>query len=214
MRINLHYRSIRYFFSITFRELWAGEVYGQENIPPTGPCLVAANHASFLDPPFIAAACSHREIFYFARQTLFKPGFWNFLFSRINTIPVDRDGASDIRAIRHVLKLLQEGQGVTIFPEGTRSPDGRLQAAQAGVGLLACRMSVPVIPVRIFGTYGIWNRHQSAPNIHRHAQVVMGKPLLAETYDPGKEDPQRYLKCAQRIMDVIQGLELPSLHRV
>ncbi|MDR0444977.1 MAG: 1-acyl-sn-glycerol-3-phosphate acyltransferase, partial [Puniceicoccales bacterium] len=105
MEINLYYKTVRHFFSIAFRELWAGEVYGNENIPPSGPCLIAVNHASFLDPPFIAAACPQREIFYFARQTLFKAGFWNFILSRINTIPVDRDGTSDIRAIRRVLKL-------------------------------------------------------------------------------------------------------------
>jgi 1-acyl-sn-glycerol-3-phosphate acyltransferase len=129
-------------------------------------------------------------------------------------IPVDRDGASDIRAIRCVLKLLQEGQGITVFPEGTRSPDGQFKAAQPGIGLLACRASVPVIPVRVFGTYEIWNRHQTKPNFHRRSQCVVGPPMWPQIYDPGKEHPQRYLECAQRIMKAIRDLQLPTLQRV
>ncbi|MDR3143853.1 MAG: 1-acyl-sn-glycerol-3-phosphate acyltransferase [Puniceicoccales bacterium] len=213
MKMNLHYRSIRYFFSIAFRELWGGEVYGQENIPPAGACLIAANHASFLDPPFVAAVCPQREIFYFARQTLFRPGFWHFILSRINTIPVDRDGDSDLKAIRRVLKLLREDQGVTIFPEGTRTPDGYFQKAQAGVGFLACRSAVPVVPIRLFGTYAIWNRHHTAPDFHRRAQLVIGLPILPSLYDPGPTHPQRYQESARRILGAIRQLSLPHLRR-
>jgi 1-acyl-sn-glycerol-3-phosphate acyltransferase len=214
MRVNLHYRNIRYFFSIAFRELWAGEVYGQENIPPSGPCLIAANHASFLDPPFIAAVCPQREIFYFTRQTLLRPGFWHFILSRINTIPVDRNGASDIQAIRRVLKLLHDGQGIVIFPEGTRSPDGNFQTAQSGVGMLACKTAVPVIPIRIFGSYAIWNRHRPAPDMHHRAQVVIGAPILPKSYDPGSDHHRRYSETAQRILDAIQALQLLKLLRI
>jgi 1-acyl-sn-glycerol-3-phosphate acyltransferase len=214
MKMNLYYRSVRQFFALAFRELWGGEVYGSENLPLSGACLLAANHMSFLDPPFVAAACPQREIFYFARQTLFRPGFWHFILSRINTIPVDRDGDSNLKAIRKGLKLLHEGQGVTIFPEGTRTSDGHFQKAQDGVGFLACRSAVPVVPLRLFGTYAIWNRHHSAPDFHRRAQLVIGPAILPARYDPGPSHPQRYPESARRILNAVRQLSLPRLQRL
>ncbi|MBK1857851.1 lysophospholipid acyltransferase family protein [Cerasicoccus arenae] len=185
------------------------EVAGTYHVPMTGPFLLACNHASFLDPPAFAAACP-RELHFFARKTLWK-GFFGTLISNLNAIPIDRDGERDMQAFRHVFSALKEGGALLVFPEGTRTPDGELHAGKKGVGMIACRGEVPVVPARIFGSYEMWNRHHKFPRLTRPLGVSFGPPIPVAEYDPGKKDPKRYETAAARIMAGIAALEDPHL---
>ena len=192
---------------IFFRLGFGLKAYGLENIPKDGGFLLAANHASYFDPPAIGCPLP-RQICYFARKTLFK-GFFAWLLPRLKTIPVDRDGDSDVSALKRVFKELKNGEGLILFPEGTRTEDGELQPAQRGVGMIACRSQVPVVPVRIYGSYEALSRTAKKPSWGKKITVVYDKPMLPEDYDPGKADKERYLTSAQRIMARITALENP-----
>ena len=187
-------------------------VYGAENMPASGSFILAGNHASFYDPPAFGGNLP-RELHYFARKTLFK-GVLGKMIRDLNAIPVDRDGESDIAAFKRVFNALKSGGGLLFFPEGTRSPDGHLQPAQKGLGLIACRARVPVVPARIFGSYAVWGRHRKFPDFRHELSVVIGRPLSIDALDPGKDDPDRYQVAADRVMQAIAQLSVPYSPRV
>ncbi len=203
------YRTMRYLFKSAFYELFDGSIYGLNNIPQNGPFLLACNHASYFDPPFLGAVIEQREIFAFAKKALFNSKLKEWLFTHLNSIPVDRDH-TDISAIRSVLSLLKNGKGIMIFPEGTRTPDGTLGEAHAGIGLFACKSQVPIVPCRMFGTYEIMNRFSHFPNWNERVTMVFGSPILPEKYD-NEASSNRYLDAAKFIMQVIADIERPSL---
>jgi 1-acyl-sn-glycerol-3-phosphate acyltransferase len=208
--MNPYYLTTILFSDLCLKELFNGKIYGQENIPRSGPFIVAPNHLSHLDPPLVGAAFRKRELMFLARKTLFKPGFWNWLLSRINVIPVDKENAADISAIKKTLALLKNGFGIAIFPEGTRSLDGSFGPAQPGIGFLACKSQVPIIPVRIFGTYEILKKYSICPNIRHTSAIVIDKPLLPEQYDHFKLSKERYLLTANYILDQIKQIQDPQ----
>lgn len=208
------------FSSLTYAAVWHGcqtifdllyrtEVAGMENVPTDGAFILACNHASFLDPP-IAGSYLTRELHYFARKTLFK-GRFGKLISDLNSIPIDRDGDSDLGAFRKVFGVLKSGDAILVFPEGTRSKDGALQSVRGGVGMLACRSQVPVLPVRIFGSFDIWSRKQKLPALHKSLSLTVGPVVLPQSYDPGKKDKERYQIASTRIMKAIENLKAPEL---
>jgi len=184
-------------------------VAGRAHIPNEGPFLLACNHASFLDPPVFAAACP-RELHFFARKTLWKGAFGN-LITNLNAIPIDRDGERDLEAFRRVFATLRDGGALLVFPEGTRTGDGELHSGKKGVGLIACRAQVPVVPARVFGSYEMWNRHHKFPRLTQRLGVAFGAAVPPLSYDPGKADPQRYQSAADRIMIAIAELGDPRL---
>lgn len=186
-------------------------VSGQAHVPVAGPFLLACNHASFLDPPVVAAACP-RELHFFARKTLWK-GALGALITRLNAISVDRDGEGDLEAFRRVFSTLKAGGSLMLFPEGTRSPDGALHAAKKGVGLIACRAQAPVVPARVFGSYEMWSRHRKYPCLTTSLGVAFGAPIPVSAYDLGKADPARYQRAADCIMAGIVALEDPRVPR-
>ena len=208
---NPYYLATILFCRMTLRELFHCKFYGEENIPQSGPFIVAANHLSHLDPPLIGAAFKSRELMFMARKTLFKPGFWNFLLSHINVIPVNKENVADTSAIRHALNSLKQGLGLVIFPEGTRSTDGQFGQAQPGLGFLACKSQTPVIPARIFGTYEILKKATLIPNIRQNASIVIDKPIFPDEYDQFKTSKQRYLETSQYICDRIQAIANPDV---
>ena len=124
-----------------FAGITRGEIFGAENIPKEGPFILAGNHLSFIDPPAFGVNMA-REAYYFARSSLFKNKFSTWLLKSLNTIPVNRESKSEVKAIRTILTLLKEGNGVLLFPEGTRSKNGELQEAKSGIGLFACKTKV------------------------------------------------------------------------
>lgn len=196
---------VRTVFSLLYRTSW----HGLENVPRKGPLLIASNHMSFFDPPLVGCS-TRRDFHYLARESLMGNAFSAWLLPRINVIPVNRESGKDARAVRQVLKALKDELGTVIFPEGTRSPDGELQEAKAGVGLLACRSKAQVLPVRIFGSFEVFSRHQKIPKLRGKIHIVYGKCLHPEDYDPGPKTENRYKVAIERIMKTIAHLEVPE----
>jgi 1-acyl-sn-glycerol-3-phosphate acyltransferase len=197
-----HYLSV-----VVYDMFFRGEVVGLENLPRSGAFLIASNHASVLDPPIVGSQVS-RQMCFFARKTLWKPGVATWWLDAVGTIPVDRDGGTDVTAIKRVLRALGEGKALILFPEGTRSLDGNLQPPKPGVGLIACRTQVPVIPARIFGSFEAFGRSSSL-RPGTPVSVVFGRPLPASSYDPGS-GKDRYQVASERIMAAIARLEEPQ----
>lgn len=147
----LWYRFFQCLFRAYYRLYHRACARGAENMPPAGGLIVAANHLSFLDPPLVGAFAP-RPIHYLARKTLFRHPLIGALLRSWSAVPLDQQ-RGDVRALRTALDLLASGEAVLIFPEGRRSPDGRLQQAQSGFGWLVVRSGAPVLPVRITGTF-------------------------------------------------------------
>jgi 1-acyl-sn-glycerol-3-phosphate acyltransferase len=160
----------RAFFGLYCR--W--QVYNPERVPQTGPVILASNHASFLDPPLVGAGL-RRDIHYLARENLFRFPVFRTILRTVNVVPVDRDGGG-AAGLRAILDRLLAGGGIILFPEGTRTRDGRLQPARSGIGLTVLKSSAPVVPVRVFGTYEAFGPHVRFPRPRRVA-VKYGRPL-------------------------------------
>lgn len=191
-------------FDVFFR----GEVTGSEFIPKTGPFILAANHASFLDPPAIGCRVP-RELHFFARKTLFKPGLPAKILHEVNTIPVDLENEGDISALKTVFRVLKAGQAIVLFPEGTRTFDGDFRKPQSGVGMIACKSAVPVIPARVFGTYEAFGRHQKYPIFNTPVDVALAPPLYPRDYDNGAKGKERYQAASETIMAAIRRIPPP-----
>jgi len=176
-------------------------IEGRENVPKGG-CLIVANHVSFMDPTTVGWAVA-REIYYLGRKSLFKPPFWSWFLPICNVLPIDRAGR-DVSGLRRIIKMLKEGHAVLLFPEGTRSIDGTLQPAEPGAGLVALKAGVPVLPVRVFGTFESLSRHTKRLRFHP-IRVVIGQPYLPAIPE-GPRERQAYALAAQEMMDRIAAL--------
>jgi 1-acyl-sn-glycerol-3-phosphate acyltransferase len=151
--------------------------FGRIRIPTTGPVLVCANHQSFLDPVLVGLACD-RRLNYLARESLFRVPLLRHLISFLDAIPIDREGLS-LTGIRESLRRIRGGEMVLIFPEGTRTADGRVGPLEPGFCALARRGAVTVLPVGIDGAFDAWPRSTLFPRpsvIHIH----IGEPLTPE----------------------------------
>jgi 1-acyl-sn-glycerol-3-phosphate acyltransferase len=184
------------------------KVYGRENLIEDGAAILASNHQSYLDPPCIGMACRN-DIYYLARNTLYQRPLIGPLLKRLNTVPVDRD-RGDVSSIKTIIRLLRSGHRVIIFPEGTRSLDGQLQPARAGLGMIIAKTLAPVVPVRVFGSF------EALPRVGglklRPVSVVVGKPMRFSE-DALKGDRDVYQKLSNQVMEKIASLELPAERR-
>jgi 1-acyl-sn-glycerol-3-phosphate acyltransferase len=176
-------------------------VEGRENVPKGG-CLIVSNHVSFMDPTTVGWAVA-REIHYLARKSLFKPPFWSWFLPVCNVLPIDRD-ANDISGLRRIIRMLKDGHAVLLFPEGTRSQDGTPQAAEPGAGLIALKAGVPILPVRVFGTFESLSRHTKHLKFHP-IRVVIGKPYVP-VIPEGRRAKDSFAPVAQEMMERITAL--------
>lgn len=149
--------------------LYAARVSGRENVPMTGPLIVAANHRSYLDPPLLGAWFP-RPIHYMAKKELFAIPWLGPLLRRVHSFPVNREIA-DPSAIKHALKTLRAGEVVGIFPEGTRNIDGAARA-RGGAVLIAATAKCPIVPVALLNTENAFRRFRAVP-----VEVRIGPPL-------------------------------------
>jgi 1-acyl-sn-glycerol-3-phosphate acyltransferase len=171
-----------------------------------GPAILASNHASYLDPPLVGVSC-RKDVYFLARKSLFERPVIGPLIAQLNTVPVDRD-RGDVGAVRALIKLLKSGNRVLVFPEGTRSKDGNLQPARAGVGLLIAKSLAPVVPVRVFGSYAALPRSGGIRFVP--ITVVIGKPLFFTKQDLGTDERAAYQVLSDRVMAAIAALEMPA----
>ena len=179
------------------------EILNRDKRIHQGGAIVAANHTSYLDPPIVACAYNS-PIAFLARKTLFQ-GFGAWLYPRLNAFPIDREHA-DLRSMKTILRRLKDGERVLIFPEGTRSADGRLQEAKAGIGMLVARSGVPVQPVRIFGAHESWPKGGKF-RPHR-IQVVIGDPVKFDPEDLKEKSREAYQRIADQLMRAIAELKV------
>jgi len=183
---------------------------GKEHIPPEGPMLLAMNHQSFLDPP-LGGIASDRDIYFLARNTLMDVPVLGKLLPYLNVIPVAREGG-DMSALKIIIRQVKAGNGAMIFPEGTRSRDGRLQSAKPGVGLVIAKTLAPVVPMRIFGSFQAFSRTAKRLTC-RSVTVVVGAPLHFTAEDFAGDARQSYQWASERIMTAITQLR-PSPRRM
>lgn len=150
-----------------------------KNVPATGPLLLVANHQSYLDPPFIGCLIRARNLDYIARVGLFV-GPLGWLITALSSIPIRGSGA-DKGTIKEVVARLKLGRATLIFPEGSRTADGKMEPFQAGAALLARMADCPVVPVAITGAYKAWPRTRKLP-LPWSARVIVkyGRPIAAK----------------------------------
>ncbi|MEU7554709.1 lysophospholipid acyltransferase family protein [Streptomyces sp. NPDC044571] len=168
------------------RLLFRPRIEGLENIPSEGAAIVAGNHLSFSDH-FLMPAILKRRITFLAKAEYFTgPGLKGrltaFFFRSAGQIPVDRSGRdAGQAALREGLGVLAKGELLGIYPEGTRSHDGRLYKGKVGVAAMALGAGVPVIPCAMVGTFEIQPPGQKIPNIRR-VTIRFGRPLDFSRY--------------------------------
>jgi 1-acyl-sn-glycerol-3-phosphate acyltransferase len=156
------------FFQIYFRM----RRLGMEHVPRSGPVIFAANHRSFLDP-FVIGTLTRRPVYYVAKKELFAHPVVGWLLNRLGAFPIDR-GAGDHQAMETARRILERGDCVVIFPEGTRTRPGPLGHPRRGVGRLALQTGAPVVPVAVFGTEAVRRGWRIRP--HR-VTLRCGRPL-------------------------------------
>lgn len=170
--------------------LWRARLVGQENVPPQGPVILAANHASFVDPP-LAGSHAGRALYYMGKEELFDVPVLGWLIRQVNSFPIRRKGG-DVGAVRTAQRILAAGGGIIVFPEGKRQKDGVFGKPKAGVGLLADTSGAPVVPVYLHQTYRVlrWGR----------LGVAYGQSLF---FSP----PETHEAFSGRVMDAIRQLK-------
>jgi 1-acyl-sn-glycerol-3-phosphate acyltransferase len=127
------------------------DIAGVENVPRSGGLLVVSNHVGTIDPPFTGAYLPRRDLYFMAKSDYFRTPAARFFTVGYHGFPVVR-GTADRAALRQAMDLIRQGHAVLMYPEGHRSPDGRLQRPHPGAGFLARSAGVPVLPVGIWGT--------------------------------------------------------------
>ncbi|MBN1436772.1 MAG: 1-acyl-sn-glycerol-3-phosphate acyltransferase [Sedimentisphaerales bacterium] len=151
-------------------------VFGREHVPQDGPVLFVSNHQSFLDPVLCGVSLG-RELDYIARDSLFNKGLFDKYIRSLNAFPIQRDQA-DLAAIRVIIDRLKQGRAIVLFPEATRTRDGKIKTIKSGFELIARKSGAPTVPVVIDGAFETWPRTQALPGIG-NIRVRYGEPIAA-----------------------------------
>jgi len=144
------YSILRALANLIFKLLFRFKVTGRENLPKSGGFILASNHASYLDPIAVGIA-SFRKLNYMARHDLFFHPWFSWLLTHINVFAVRRNTA-DVAALKEAMRRVKNGEALLLFPEGRRMVNGGSVDPEAGIGFLAAKLDVPVIPVFVKGT--------------------------------------------------------------
>ena len=204
---NLPYGILRAFLTPFLMILFRPKVKGLRNVPGTGPVIIASNHLSFSDSIFMPLVVPRKVTFLAKSEYFTSPGPKGLLkkltFIALGQVPVDRSGGRRSEAALIAgLKVLAEGKCLGIYPEGTRSPDGRLYKGRTGIARLAIESGAPIIPVAMFNTEKIQPTGTVVPKVMR-VEMIFGEPMYFE----GDSTDLLYLRdVTDKIMATIQEL--------
>lgn len=167
----MFYSIVRFICNVVIHVLFKIRLEGIDDFPRDGAVIVYSNHKSMWDPVIIGCLLK-RPIFFMAKEELFRNAVMRFVMGKLHAFPVKR-GTPDRKAIKRALEVLNDKQVLGIFPEGTRSKDGRLQEPEPGVALLAAKSKdVALVPMAINGSYKWFS----------HIDVIFGKPIKFDVY--------------------------------
>jgi 1-acyl-sn-glycerol-3-phosphate acyltransferase len=193
-------------------------VTGAEHVPASGGAILASNHLSILDSVFLPFMLK-RPVTFTAKSEYFtsrQPAMrlMGRYLRATGQIPVDRAGARAAQAtLEAALALLQQGQLFGIYPEGTRSPDGRLYRARPGVGWLAMNSGLPVIPVAMFGTDRVLPPGHSVPRLGK-VRIKIGKPMTFGTAAEGRPEEEGRPEAPAKVRRAIADEVLRAIHEL
>lgn len=192
---------------LVFSCLYRLKTYGVKKNFISGPAIIASNHSSFLDPIALELSVSGC-IYHLARSSLFNNPISRWLLTQWACYPIHRHSGNSA-AFKAAFDLFEKRKKLAIYPEGTRSPNGELRPGNIGVGMLAIKSRVPVIPVYIGGTFQAWNRYQAVPRIWKTITVIFGKPLSFEDIiqDNNINTKDAYRLATERTMQKIMELK-------
>jgi 1-acyl-sn-glycerol-3-phosphate acyltransferase len=173
---------------------------GVDNIPKTGPFILASNHISAVDPPFLGSSVN-RQLFFMAKKELFGQFILGPLIKRLNALPVNR-GIFDRNALQMSMEILRNGDGLIMFPEGTRSKTGELGKGKPGIGLLARSAIVPIVPSYIHNSKGFYKVLLTGKRL----LIAFGEPVSAEWIKTVKDEKSGYRDIAAGVMERIKKL--------
>ena len=204
---NLPYGILRAFLTPFLMILFRPKVKGLRNVPGNGPLIIASNHLSFSDSIFMPLVVPRKVTFLAKSEYYTSPGPKGLLkkltFIALGQVPVDRSGGRRSEAALITgLKILAEGKCLGIYPEGTRSPDGRLYKGRTGIARLAIESSAPIIPVAMFNTEKIQPTGTVVPKVMR-VGMIFGEPMYFE----GDSTDLLHLRVVtDKIMSTIQEM--------
>ncbi|MCA6072940.1 MAG: 1-acyl-sn-glycerol-3-phosphate acyltransferase [Endomicrobium sp.] len=182
----------RQVFRIVFGLFYRWHIEGVENVPKSRGAIIAPNHMSFFDPP-LAGSAMKRPLYFMAKKELFDIPVFGWIIRRTNAFPIKRD-SHDMSAVRHAFSLLEQGHLLLMFPEGTRSKNGRLGKARTGSGMVACNAQVPLIPVKIENTNLMLKFKQ--------IRIKYGTPI----YPPKNFTKKDYVDLSQKVLDAVSKM--------
>jgi 1-acyl-sn-glycerol-3-phosphate acyltransferase len=204
---NLPYGILRAFLTPFLMVLFRPKVKGLRHVPGSGPVIIASNHLSFSDSICMPLVVPRKVTFLAKSEYFTSPGPKGLLkkltFIALGQVPVDRSGGRRSEAALITgLKVLAEGKCLGIYPEGTRSPDGRLYKGRSGIARLAIESGAPIIPVAMFNTEKIQPTGTVVPKVMR-VEMIFGEPMY---FEGDSTDLQHLRDVTDEIMQTIQAL--------
>ena len=191
------YYTVRAICWLILQIFWKIEVVGIENVPKEGSLILASNHVSYLDP-IVLAVTMKRKICFIAKKEAFNNIFGSVLLKNLNAFPIDR-GKIDIRSLKKSLSVLQEKKVLGIFPEGTRSKNGKLQELKLGIIKISMKTGVSILPIGINGANNIYTHGKLFPNLFKKYKITVNYGPL-QYLDKGKIGDKIYQKEALNVL--------------
>ncbi len=195
------YRLVHAVLSPAVKAVWRPTVTGLERVPSRGPAILAANHQSYLDSYFLPGVLD-RAVFYLGKSDYFR-GWRRYFYEGVGVMPVEREGGdAGERSLRRGQEVLERGGLLGIYPEGTRSPDGRLYRGKTGPVRLAMRTGSPILPVAIVGSFRILPTGARVPK-RLPLAIHVGEPL---PLDRRSADPSSMRAATDELMSRIASM--------
>jgi 1-acyl-sn-glycerol-3-phosphate acyltransferase len=199
----MFYKIVRWIVACGSATVYRVRVKGRDRLPATGGYVLAPSHRSMMDIPF-AAWLTSRPLRYMGKASLFEIPVLGFLFRRLGGFEVARDG-TDRKALRDSMAMLQAGEILLVYAEGTRQNGPKIQSLQPGAAYLALRAGVPVVPVGIAGSEEILRNHKSKMPRFERVAIVVGEPIVGEPRESGIVPRAQVDALTARLYDALQA---------